>query len=504
MARPTSNYRCAQCGTASPRWSGKCADCGAWNTLEERPLPARGSLRRSGASEVAPVPLASVDPLGGRPVATGVGEVDRVLAGGLLAGSVTLVYGEPGVGKSTLLLQVLMARARGGATVLLVSAEESATQVRARAERLGPLPAGLLVSATSDITDALRAIEDLDPALVVVDSIQTVVDPDVGGGSGALAQVRACADRLTRVAKQRGTPVLLVGQVTKDGDLAGPRALEHLVDTVCSFEGDRHHALRLLRAVKHRFGPTGEVGLFEMGEEGLRTVVDPGPLLLGDRRPDVPGSAITALLEGRRPLLVELQALGCAGTPGAPRRNTQGVDPRRLATVLAVLECRAAVPLGSLELFVSAAGGIRATEPAADLPLALAVASSVAGVALAPDVVSFGEVGLAGELRGVPGSDRRLAEAARLGFRCALVPTSTPDGPPALRLLRVASVTEALVVARRLADAGGGAEEPHVAEAHLLENRAPRASMIPQFSPFESAPGPPGTMPEWATPAANR
>ena len=299
MARPTIAHRCADCDAVAPRWVGRCPECGAWNSLVEEltradhPGPGR---RPATAVGDRPVPLGSVDVDGGRPRPTGIGEVDRVLAGGLLPGSVTLVYGEPGVGKSTLLLQVLSSVAGRGGTALLVSAEEAAAQVRARAERLGPLPPGLLVSATADLDVAEDAIRTLGPDLVVVDSIQTVADPRVTGSAGSLTQVRSCTDRLVRLAKDAtptgdgGPAVVLVGHVTKEGAVAGPRALEHLVDTVVSFEGDRHHALRLLRAVKHRFGPTGEVGLFEMGDAGLRDVADPGPLLLGDRRPDVPGA----------------------------------------------------------------------------------------------------------------------------------------------------------------------------------------------------------------------
>jgi len=424
-----------------------------------------------------PVPLATVDLDACGPWPTGICEVDRVLAGGLLAGSVTLVFGEPGVGKSTLLLQILTASATKDRTVLLVSAEESARQVRSRAERLAPLPSGLYVSATSDVNEAEAAVVALSPDLVVVDSVQTIADPRAGGVPGTLSQVRSCVDRLSRLAKNRGTALVLVGHVTKEGGLAGPRAVEHLVDTVLSLEGDRHHSLRMLRAVKHRFGSTGEVGLFEMGEGGLVDVIDPGPLLLGDRRPDVPGSAVTALLQGRRPLLVEIQALACTGSPGAPRRNVQGVDPRRLAAVVAVLECRAGVDIGALELFVSSTGGIRAVEPAADLPLALAVASAAAGAPFPADLVSFGEVGLAGEIRQVPGAGRRLAESARLGFSRALVPASTLDGPDGLALLRVRTVSEALAVALRVRH----------------DDRVPERQALP-----------PGTIPSWSTTGASR
>lgn len=498
MARTTTTHRCRGCGAVAQRWVGRCSECGEWNSLEQWSAPRpRGGIARSGgggpgggdtaAGSGSPIPLADVDLDGCRPNPTGIGEVDRVLAGGLLAGSVTLVFGEPGVGKSTLLLQVLAAMAARGRTVLLVSAEESAPQVRGRAERLGPLPPGLLVLATPDVAEAEAAAVALAPDLLVVDSIQTIVDPEAGGSPGTLSQVRACVDRLTRLAKDRGTTVVLVGHVTKEGGLAGPRALEHLVDTVVSFEGDRHHSLRMLRAVKHRFGPTGEVGLFEMGEAGLVDVADPGPLLLGDRRPDVPGGVVTALLQGRRPLLVEIQALACTGAPGGPRRNVQGVDARRLAAVVAVLECRAGVDVGPLELFVSATGGIRAVEPAADLPLALAVASAAAGTPLPADLVSFGEVGLAGEIRQVPGTDRRLAEAARLGFTRALVPASTPDGPPALALVRVRTVAEAVAAALRLRHEDGGTVT------------GPGSTGVPDRPAL-----PPGTMPAWSTTAASR
>ncbi len=370
-----------------------------------------------------------------------------MLAGGLVPGSVTLVFGEPGVGKSTLLLQVMASTAGRGRPVLLVSAEESAPQVRARAERLGPLPESLYVLATTDLTEAEAAARQLRPALVVVDSVQTVADPAMGASAGALSQVRAAVEAFAGLARSTGAAVVLVGHVTKDGDLAGPRALEHLVDTVVAFEGDRHHALRLLRAVKHRFGPAGEVGLFEMGDRGLADVPDPAPLLLGDRRSDVAGSAVTALVEGRRSLVVEVQALTTGTVAGSPRRTALGVDARRLTTVVAVLEARSGILLAELDVFASVAGGLRATEPSADLPLALAVASAAAGVPLPADLLSFGEVGLAGEVRQVIGADRRLAEAARLGFTRVLVPRATPAGPSDVTAIRVSSVAEAISVA---------------------------------------------------------
>jgi len=390
-----------------------------------------------------------VDVSGAAPRSTGLTELDRVLGGGLVPGSVTLLGGEPGVGKSTLLLQVLRSVAATGATVVLVSAEESAAQVRLRAERLGPVPPTLLLLEATDIRVVARCMEELAPHLVVVDSVQAVADPDVAGLPGGVPQVRACAEYLVRMAKTHHVPFVLVGHVTKDGALAGPRVLEHLVDTVMSVEGDRHHALRMVRATKHRFGPTGELGLFAMGDTGLAAVTDPHRLLLGDRRPGTPGSAVLAAMEGQRALLVEIQALRApASSESAPaRRSAQGVDTGRLALLLAVLEQHAGVVLGHTDVFASAVGGIRVTEPAADLALVLALASAVAGTALPPDVVAFGEVGLGGEIRQVPHAPRRLSEASRIGFRRAIVPASCPDGPPGIELQRVTSVHEAIALA---------------------------------------------------------
>jgi DNA repair protein RadA/Sms len=399
-----------------------------------------------GRSGAAPVPLCAVDVSGATPRSTGLAELDRVLGGGFVPGSVTLLGGEPGVGKSTLLLQVLRAVAADGADVVLVSAEESAAQVRLRAERLGPVPPTLLLLEATDVRAVRGSMEEQGPALVVVDSIQAVADPDVSGLPGGVPQVRACAEYLVRLAKTHQVPFVLVGHVTKDGALAGPRVLEHLVDTVMTVEGDRHHALRLVRATKHRFGPTGELGLFAMGDAGLAAVADPHKLLLGDRRPGTPGSAVLPAMEGQRALVVEIQALMAPASTGSapPRRSTQGVDAGRLALLLAVLEQHAGVVLGHTDVFASAVGGIRVTEPAADLALVLALASAVARRALPADVVAFGEVGLGGEIRQAPHAPRRLSEAARIGFRRAVVPASCPDGPPGITLLRVASVDEAV------------------------------------------------------------
>jgi DNA repair protein RadA/Sms len=426
---------------ATSRWAGRCPTCGQWNSLVEEVVPASvapdGGSLRPGRPVVAPIALCDVAVSGAAPRSTGLTELDRVLGGGFVPGSVTLIGGEPGVGKSTLLLQVLRSVAATGAPVVLVSAEESAAQVRVRAERLGPVPPTLLLLEVTDVRAVAGIVDELPPALVVVDSIQAVSDPDTAGLPGGVPQVRACAEYLVRLAKT---------YVTKDGALAGPRVLEHLVDTVITVEGDRHHELRMVRATKHRFGPTGELGLFAMGDAGLAAVTDPHQLLLGDRRPGTPGSAVLPAMEGQRALLVEIQALRAPAPPSAPlRRSAQGVDAGRLALLLAVLEQHADLVLGHTDVFASVVGGIRVTEPAADLALVLALASTVARRPLAADVVAFGEVGLGGEIRAVPHAPRRLSEAARIGFRRAFVPASCPNGPPGMELVRVSSVLEAVL-----------------------------------------------------------
>jgi DNA repair protein RadA/Sms len=374
---------------------------------------------------------------------TGIDELDRVLGGGLVPGSVSLVGGEPGIGKSTLLLQLLSGVARAGVRCLLVTAEESAQQVRLRADRLNAVAPELFVVAETSLAHVLAHIDELAPQVLVVDSVQTVFDPDLGSAPGSVAQVRECAARLVRESKERNMTTLLVGHVTKDGSLAGPRVLEHVVDTVLSFEGERHHALRLLRAVKHRFGSTSELGLFEMGDTGLVGVPDPSGLFLGDRQHGAPGSIVVPAMEGHRPLLVEVQALVSETNLPQPRRSAQGVDGGRLSLVLAVLAQRVGVKLGNFDVHASAVGGVRIVEPASDLALALALVSARSDIAIADDVVACGEIGLAGELRQVSHTARRLAEAARLGFRAAIVPTSAPD-VGGIEVRRCATVRDAV------------------------------------------------------------
>ena len=440
--RTRSIYRCGECGAEGAQWTGRCGSCGAWNTIVEERARETTVAPRPPISRA--VPIADVETDGWRPRPVGLSEVDRVLGGGLVAGSVTLLGGEPGIGKSTLLLQALAALAASGARCLLASAEESAQQVRLRAARLGALEPNLFLVAETELPAILDHAGTVRPDVLVVDSIQTVHDPELASAPGSVAQVRECASRLVRAAKDGGTAVVLVGHVTKDGALAGPRVLEHVVDTVLSFEGERHHALRLLRAVKHRFGPTSELGLFEMTDAGLAGVPDPGRLFLSDRQASAPGSVVVPTLDGHRPLLVELQALVARSPLSMPRRSAQGLDGGRLAMIAAVLEERAGVQLVGADVYALAVGGVRVVEPGADLALALALVSSVTGKALPADLVACGEVGLCGELRQVAQTGRRLAEAARLGFRRAIVPASAPEPPPGLEVLRAATLVEAL------------------------------------------------------------
>ena len=440
MAR-TAPYICTSCSGATAKWSGQCPTCGSWNTLVEK---VAGKVVASVQT------LASVSLVNGSPRPTGVDEFDRLFGGGLLPGSVTLLYGEPGAGKSTLLSQVAIAAAARGTIVLLVCAEESAAQVRLRTERLGLLPDELLVIATTSLDEALIAAEQCSAELVVVDSIQALRAEDVTGPSGAINQLRTCAERLVSLAKHRGPAVIIVGHVTKDGEVAGPRSLEHMVDTVVAFEGDRHQTLRIARAVKHRFGTTGEVGLFEMGSSGLAAVDDPGRLLLDEHVHDVAGSALAIVLEGHRPLITELQTLVVDAHGGVARRTASGIDHARISLLLAVLEARCGLSLAGLDVFASVTGGLRATEPAVDLPLALALTAAVSEQSLPKGLAAFGEVGLAGELRRVRGAERRIAEASRLGLAHVILPASTPEVETSVQLHRAATVDEAIDLVRNV------------------------------------------------------
>jgi DNA repair protein RadA/Sms len=458
VARAESRYVCQSCGAAVLRWEGQCRTCGDWNTLVEtvvrespRPRALKGASSRPGAA--TPVSLSAAGALDDdelrRPV--GIGELDRVLGGGLVAGSVVLLGGEPGIGKSTLLLQAAAGVARSGAAVLYATGEESASQVRLRAGRLG--------LAGGQVGDAIRVVaetgverivdlarEDL-PGLLVIDSIQTVTSDELDGPPGSVGQVREAAQRLMELAKADGVPVILVGHVTKDGTLAGPKTLEHLVDVVLSVEGDRTGGLRLLRAAKNRYGSTEEVGVFEMGERGLAEVADPARAFLADHDAPAPGSVVAPVLEGSRPILVEVQALVAPTAAPSPRRTASGVDPNRLALLVAVLGRRAGIGLSGHDVYANLAGGLSVSEPGLDLPLAVALASSLRDRPVVTGTVAIGEVGLLGELRAVGGLDRRLREAARLGFTRALVPR--PRGRevpviPGMELVVVGTLADAV------------------------------------------------------------
>jgi DNA repair protein RadA/Sms len=451
MAKLRLVYRCTECAGSHPKWSGRCITCGAWNSLvedvegPEEPLVSLAA----GMSLVAPgeaKPITEVDGSIGQPQPTTIPELDRVLGGGIVPGSVTLLGGEPGIGKSTLLMQLLAA---WPARTLYVTAEESAQQVRLRAERLGALNENVWLLPEMNLHNIFKAIASVQPNLIVIDSIQTIADPELSSPPGSVVQVRGCAHRLVQEAKRSNIPVVLVGHVTKEGGLAGPRVLEHVVDTVLSFEGERHNALRLLRASKHRFGPTSELGLFEMTDAGMVGVPDASQLFLADRRTGVPGSVVVPTIEGQRPLLVELQALTNSVSGGAPpRRSAQGVDSGRLALLLAVLERRARISLAGHEVYASVVGGVKLAEPGADLGLCLALVSAVVNKPLPADLVVIGEVGLAGEVRQVAQVGRRLAEAARLGFTRAIVPASASAKVDGIRVEGAATLTGALSLAQ--------------------------------------------------------
>ncbi|HET9139689.1 MAG TPA: DNA repair protein RadA [Actinophytocola sp.] len=446
------NFRCAECGREETKWVGRCPECQAWGTLEEVGLPRAALARITAGTPSAPArPIGQVDVEAARARPTGVPELDRVLGGGVVPGAVVLLAGEPGVGKSTLLLEVAFRwAARDDGPSLYVSGEESAGQVRLRAERTGNVHEAMYLAAESDIGVVLGHVDTVKPSLLVIDSVQTLASAGVDGTQGGVTQVRAVTAALVALAKERDLPVLLVGHVTKDGSIAGPRLLEHLVDVVLQFDGDRHSTLRMVRGVKNRFGPADEVGCFELVDDGIVGVADPSGLFLNRRETGVPGTAVTVAVEGKRPLLGEVQALVAASHLGTPRRAVSGLDSSRVAMALAVLERRGRIRLAESDVFTATVGGMRIVEPAADLAVALAVASAARDFVLPPDLVVVGEVGLAGEVRRVGGVRTRLAEAARLGFTRALIPPDAGKLPPGIR----AHIVPDLGAALRLAQDG--------------------------------------------------
>lgn len=440
--RDKPSHCCTECGWESVKWVGRCGECQAWGTVIEAGAPKAKSMM-PGLVTTAAVPITEVDLRDAAAVPTGLGELDRVLGGGLVTGAVVLLSGEPGVGKSTLLLDVAAKAAQAG-SVLYVSGEESASQVRLRADRVGALRDELLLAAETDLGAVLAHIEEVRPKLLIVDSIQTIAAAEVDGAAGGVSQVREVAGVLIRNAKLRGITTILVGHVTKDGTVAGPRMLEHLVDVVVTIEGDRHARLRLVRASKNRFGPADEVGCFELCDEGIRELPDPSELFVTRRDNPVSGTAVTVAMEGTRPLVTEVQALADPTGPGTSRRNTSGLDSSRVAMVLAVLERRAGVGLRSVDTYTATVGGVKVTEPAVDLAIAIAVASALIDKPIPPDTVIIGEVGLAGDVRRVSGMPRRLAEAARLGFTHAIVggdPGKIPDG---IKVFQAADIRSAI------------------------------------------------------------
>jgi DNA repair protein RadA/Sms len=445
-----TTYRCQQCGFASPKL-GTCPDCKRTTgellqLVEERERPVRAERRRIAPAGARPVPLKDVVVAHGDRTRTHIAELDRVLGGGVVRGSLVLIGGDPGIGKSTMLLQAARALAETTPPVLYVTAEESAGQVKLRADRLGVGAPELLLWAETDLSAVTAELDAIEPRALIVDSIQTVFLPELESAPGSVAQVRECAAHLMTIAKRRGIATFLVGHVTKDGAIAGPRVLEHLVDTVLYFEGEQHQAYRVLRAVKNRFGSTNEIGVFRMSDRGLVEVPNPSGFFLAERPQNAAGSVIVASLEGTRPVLLELQALVAPAPFGTPRRTVLGADYNRVCVLLAVLEKRAGVPLGNQDVFVSVAGGGRAIEPAADLGIVVAAASSFMDRPVASDVVVIGEVGLTGEVRAVSGIETRLREAAALGFRHAIVPASAArdlETPP-LETTGVASAQDAI------------------------------------------------------------
>ena len=424
MARaPSQQFSCTACGSVQSKWSGRCDACGAWNTIAEDAPGLSGAARRGGAKgRVVPVTdLASAESLPPR-AASGIAELDRVLGGGLVPASAILLGGDPGIGKSTLLLQAAASFAATGLRTVYVSGEEAAAQVRMRAQRLGLAGAPVRLAAETNLRDILATLEAERPGLVVIDSIQTMWADTVEAAPGSVAQVRASAQDLVSFAKRRGAAVVLVGHVTKDGQIAGPRVVEHMVDCVLYFEGERGHQFRILRAVKNRFGPSDEIGVFEMTGAGLSEVANPSALFLSGRGTPTPGSVVFAGIEGTRPVLTEIQALVAPSPLGTPRRTVVGLDGGRLSTILAVLEARCGIPFGGLDVFLNVAGGLRVTEPAADLAVACALLSAREDVTLPADCVVFGEISLSGALRPVGQTENRLKEAGKLGFSQAIAP----------------------------------------------------------------------------------
>ena len=450
MAKATAKdpYRCNECGWTTPKWVGRCGECQAWGSVEEIAAPKKLSLVAGQVSQQA-MPIGDVNIESAKSRTSGVDELDRVLGGGLVPGAAILLTGEPGVGKSTLLLSVAAQSAKKEMRALYVSGEESTSQIRIRADRLNAIDPQLWLAAENDLSAVISHIDSVKPELLVIDSIQTISSSAVDGTPGGVTQVREIAAALIRITKERNITLVLVGHVTKDGSIAGPRILEHLVDVVLTFEGEKHSRLRLIRSTKNRFGAADEVGCFDMSDAGIVGLPDPTGLFTTRHTEPVPGTCVTVALEGRRPLLAEIQAL--VGAPvaegrdfGNARRVTSGLDNPRTSMTLAVLELRAGIRLSGRDIYVATVGGMKISEPTADLAVALAVASAAKGLALPADLVAVGEVGLAGEIRKVTGVHQRITEAARLGFKRAIVPAGSDLKIPGIEIMEVSRLEQAI------------------------------------------------------------
>lgn len=449
-------YNCQSCGYQAPKWLGRCPDCGKWNTFaeEDYAVPVSKAKERSALYKDEPVLLRDVQVDDTHRIKTGITELDRVLGGGIVAGSVILVGGDPGIGKSTISLQVSNQLTRQGKTVLYVSGEESVAQTKLRSKRLGQAGGdNLYIVNQTDLSLIMEHIKKLNPDVVIIDSIQVIFEPSIGSSPGSVTQVRECAGMLTQLAKTTNTSIFIIGHVTKEGMIAGPRVLEHIVDTVLYFEGDRFSVYRILRAVKNRFGSTNEIGVFQMGEDGLREVHNPSEIFLSERPTDVSGSVVVSVLEGSRPLLVEIQALVSKSSFGYARRRAQGFDFNRLSLLIAVLEKRVGLHLEAEDIFVNVAGGIKVEDPAADLGVAVAIASAFREELVAPETAILGEVGLAGEIRSISQAAIRVNEASKLGFKYCVLPGNNHKHfgkkQEGIELIPVSTLKETLDIALR-------------------------------------------------------
>ena len=448
MKKSKTSFFCQHCGYASPKWLGKCPSCNGWNCFAEELVanPEAGG-RPDLIFNGTPLPIEEVPAAEGERTATGMAEIDRVLGGGIVAGSAVLIGGEPGIGKSTLMLQMMKHLAEGGKKVLYISGEESATQIKLRANRIGVTARDILLLIEVSLEKILDQIQKVDPAVVVIDSIQTVYSGDLMSAPGSVGQVREASSRLILTAKKSAIPVFLIGHVTKDGSIAGPKVLEHMVDTVLYFEGDSGHAYRIIRSIKNRFGPTNEIGVFEMRDKGLIEVPNPSAFFLAERPENVPGSVVVTSLEGTRPILVEIQSLVSPSNLGMPRRTAIGVDPNRVSLLVAVLDKICGLQLGGSDIFINVAGGVRVDEPAVDLGVVAAMASSFLDRPVDGRTVILGEVGLTGEIRAVSQMEVRLKEAARMGFSRCLIPKTgmlQASGKEKMEICAISSLTELL------------------------------------------------------------